>query len=842
MPPISQQGFGVWAIGSDERHRLSLANYVATSPAITPFGEGGFNHCFYGLARLYDGRASRICCKEGLAHSIALAEREVRLRDVTMKRARMVLLLTLITGLLEFAIGLAANVASSKLEDDPGQLALVVRHPFVTGLLLILLAAALGTVVWRYLDEGPTQTSADIVLELDRTVEVLAVKLRNQLLEAEALRLVDRPQPLPVRWNNAPSELSDSWSAIRRDAGDCRQIALEGSIAQIGEIYAKIPSGRLVLLGRGGCGKTVLASRFMLSLLPTQGELLAGKPLPVMFSLASWHPDVQHLRLWLESELTSAHPWLGQRTPGGGSLAEELVAHGRILPVLDGLDEMASRTRAAAVKGLSDTLRPGDRLLITSRLPEYSAAVNHAGPLSAAAVVVVEDLEVSDLSSYLAVPSASGTRQNPWASVLVELTNASPESSAAALREVLKTPLMVYMARTIYQTSGMDSRDLLSLGGATSIRAHLFARFISAAYDPGPGGVTWRDHRRVERTERYLRTLATHLVDVGALNLRWWQLSQILTARDRFRLGLMVAVAASGLLMLLVVPFGIETSLLDGPSLGLFLGCLVGITVGRPTVLGRSLSPSPIRIRRWRAPRPLQAQAGGRPATPQSVRIFAWRFGLLVGLTNAAVWALLQMDSNPDTVAMVFVSVAFSVTVPIALATWFAIRLAGTIEEPVELARVVSPPDLLRLDRSTARFEAILCGVSAAVIGAVLSPVIALLVAVVFQPQTLLGGHLHVDAVSLVDLVGTPMVETPAVVVFVLLFLLTAWGRFTLARLYLAVARKLPLHLMTFLADAHRLGILRQAGAVYQFRHIEIRNHLAGAKRGSGAPRATARL
>jgi hypothetical protein len=32
---------------------------------------------------------------------------------------------------------------------------------------------------------------------------------------------------------------------------------------------------------------------------------------------------------------------------------------------------------------------------------------------------------------------------------------------------------------------------------------------------------------------------------------------------------------------------------------------------------------------------------------------------------------------------------------------------------------------------------------------------------------------------------------------------------------------------MDFLADAHRRGILRQTGAVYQFRHIKLQHWLA---------------
>jgi hypothetical protein len=33
---------------------------------------------------------------------------------------------------------------------------------------------------------------------------------------------------------------------------------------------------------------------------------------------------------------------------------------------------------------------------------------------------------------------------------------------------------------------------------------------------------------------------------------------------------------------------------------------------------------------------------------------------------------------------------------------------------------------------------------------------------------------------------------------------------------------------MAFLEDAHRRGVLRQVGAVYQFRHAKLQQYLAG--------------
>lgn len=53
------------------------------------------------------------------------------------------------------------------------------------------------------------------------------------------------------------------------------------------------------------------------------------------------------------------------------------------------------------------------------------------------------------------------------------------------------------------------------------------------------------------------------------------------------------------------------------------------------------------------------------------------------------------------------------------------------------------------------------------------------------------------------------------------------WPQFALARFVLAVTGRLPWRLVHFLEDAHRRGVLRQVGAVYQFRHERLQSHLA---------------
>ena len=54
-----------------------------------------------------------------------------------------------------------------------------------------------------------------------------------------------------------------------------------------------------------------------------------------------------------------------------------------------------------------------------------------------------------------------------------------------------------------------------------------------------------------------------------------------------------------------------------------------------------------------------------------------------------------------------------------------------------------------------------------------------------------------------------------------------AFPTFLIARMWLAVRRELPWSLMPFLEDAHRRGVLRQQGTVFQFRHSTLQEHLA---------------
>ncbi|GHF13230.1 hypothetical protein GCM10017786_54040 [Amycolatopsis deserti] len=243
----------------------------------------------------------------------------------------------------------------------------------------------------------PPDSAVDRVLA--DTADELAQAVATRWRREEEQRQVQDPFPLPVRWQPAPDALIDHWANIHRapPGGDPGPLPLAGRLDEVVDVYRRIPSGRLVVLGRAGSGKTILTLRFVLDLLAGRGR---GDPVPVIFGLGSWDPAATDLRDWLTDQLLRDFPGLAAAGPGGPSLAATLVGAGRILPVLDGFDEIAHGLRRAALRALNATTLP---LLLTSRPDEYAEAVAATDVLTAAAAVELCDLTAADPGELLKI-------------------------------------------------------------------------------------------------------------------------------------------------------------------------------------------------------------------------------------------------------------------------------------------------------------------------------------------------------------------------------------------------------------------------------------------------------
>ncbi|GHH52597.1 transcriptional regulator with XRE-family HTH domain [Streptomyces candidus] len=656
---------------------------------------------------------------------------------------------------------------------------------------------------------------------LSEVTDHLADVLQGRWQREVEQRGAHNPFPLPVRWQPVPAELADHWDNVRRvPPGGCAgPLDLAGDLTEIADVYRRVPSGRLVVLGRAGSGKTILTLRFVLDYLATR---TSADPVPVVFSLGSWNPTAEPLREWLVDRLLRDHPDLVAAAPGGSTLAAALVDAGRILPVLDGFDELPGGLHRDALLALNATSLPA---LLTSRLPEFRRAVEASDVLAGAAGIAITDLTPADFSDYL----RRSSRTTHWEPVLDEL-RARPDSQAGKnLIEVLRTPLMVTLVRSTYNNTDYDPAALLDtqrFPTPNDLEDHLLGSFVPTVYRRHGAGAR-RPAWTQDRVQRWLGHLAGHLDRLGTPDLAWWQLGTSLSRTSRI-LGVVLASALVTTLCdwLVYLPqyvsvLGLVPGLRAGLLEGLLLGPLVGLGFGLVYAL------MTVHFRTTFEPARVQMRWDGPKTRAPVVRSVLTRFGtgclggLSMGLGHQVLAAfgralLHGTPSSLDTLLTTTLHHMLVYGLVFGLAAGMVFGLAAVLEAPVDLASATSPLAMLRTDRTTViRRVLVLAPVFALTItfGGVL--VVGLLQGPLGPLDWSLGYGWTAGALG--GMTGALSYT----------FAFTAWGQWLLfSRVWLPLTGRLPWALPAFLDDAYRRGVLRQVGAVYQFRHARLQDHL----------------
>jgi hypothetical protein len=594
----------------------------------------------------------------------------------------------------------------------------------------------------------------------------LAVAVQAQwAYESKALRIFS-PYALAVSWLAADSAVAASWDSLvtwaesplfegRRShlgfgydrTGQRRTPpphmwaagpdGLAGSGDDLPDVLNRAPTGRLVVLGEPGAGKTVLMIRLVLQLLEP-GRRQAGGPVPVLFSLASWNP-ASDLFDWLATQLAQDYPFLAVPISGmrrDFTLASWLLLEDRILPVLDGLDEIPDVARARAVHEMTWTItRP---VVVTCRTQEYLAIARTAGiPLPWAAVQLLP-VTADVVADYLRDSVLDEGQPSPWDEVIARLRISGP------LNQALSTPLMVGLARDIYSLNrGPDPSELLELPSSESVQLRLLDAFTPAAFRRRRA-IAWPSS---VRAERWLTYLAAYLQAQETTDLAWWELRRAVPS--------FVAQLAGGF----VAGLGVQAE--------------------------DEVQPRAIRIH----------------GLPGSIRGLSSRqLGIAVALGLGA-GTIGELTSG-------LIGLASGVTA--GLITGIAFSLPRIIGRPADPTG--SPVTSIRRDR--------LVALAAGLAGAALGGLLGVLATKLMQ-QTIVGFAAGAALGLATGVTGT------------------AWGRFQAARAWLALRGHLPWRLIRFLAHAHAIGVLRQNGSVYQFRHALLQEHLARqAHPATGSPQA----
>ena len=625
--------------------------------------------------------------------------------------------------------------------------------------------AVLGVLfsLWERIDGSTAVSGAglvDIETELAGLVLAQAQVVRSRLIGA--------------------GEVGDQAANIKfiKYIGRFREVggAREGNLATVLEYYKSLSPARLVVLGDPGAGKTVLALELQIRLLEYRRHDPAS-PIPVLISATAYDTRLSWPE-WLAEHLA-------QRFSIRVQLVTRLIRDNRILPIVDGIDEMdqsGEQKRAGTLVGaLNASMRGLERapLVVTCRSGEYKAIVREIDRAAHIQLIPLIGYEAAD---YLQEQFRNQDEQNRWYPVLTNM-RIHPSGPLAAQ---LATPWRLTLALSTFREVG-DPADLLPTHIPAGVSVDEYQKHVDNLLLGGyvPAAVHLHDpagRYTVQQVQRWLTGVADGLA-WQAQNYRsasdirldqWWQPA----SRQLSRFIHCVLAAIPGLAWIIAGSFTNDAALVGGAVLLLVVPIAGTGTVARVRLRVRRVTKL-IADRRY-----LTAAA------------FVSAFGIAVGIgvryPTYPVWCL--------------------------CCVWTGLAIGLLIKAGNNAFQAAGPLNIIQADGRAGIIAASTVGLFSAALYVLVSPRAAWV-------SPLVTAGLCVSIVLVFVLAGGP-----AVGIHGLGITASTWTRYHIAVVIAAFRGKSPLRFGAFLDWAQQAGLLRVSGVAYQFRHRQLQDWLTSGR------------
>lgn len=770
-----------------------------------------------------------------------------------------------LVGLTLFVLALVgAAVLALLLTGGNEQLVAVVVS--VATAILAPLISAVAVALWRRRHwEGPDPAAALMLAGDD-----LARAVEEQWEPALRDRRLTRPIPVRWVWSTRPvsGRVEEAVGGLDGPAhgrfaplpgieATTVDAVRTGGLADLFTIYAGLESGRVVVLGEPGAGKSAAAILAVLEALRHRrhvedAQVRATIPVPVLLTPQTWDPERELLHQWLAGRIATDFRFL-RASAYGPDVATRLLREHRVAVFLDGFDELAPEARTLALEALDD--QADLRLVLFTRSEEYAEAVRVAHLHGAAA------LELRPVPATVAADYLAGWQLAELPPAWRRLVDRLQQAPDSPLARALASPLTVTLVRDTFPNPA-DLEELLvpdRFGTRTEVEDLLLDRVLPAAYRRRPGRPPGRYDAGQAR--RWLGALATAMSRDGTRELAWWRLHRWVPASVRaittMLAGGLVAGAAAAVVAAFTEEFGERDTVGVGPAavVGLLLGLAIGLAVEhRDSPAGGLAGRAGARFN------PGIGFVSGLAvglATALTVGPAVGVAGLGVALVAAVVAGagaglasqagLTRADSALPRQSGVAGTLRAGLTrgLPVGLATGIPIGLATGVPvgigygTPAGLVTglvigvtfilafglvdsfgaasldVAAPLDPMAAWRQDRRRGLVVGGVFGLSMGVAAGVTDGMAMAR-HDPLPVAVG------VGLVTGVTIGVVATVAAALTV-----SSTWRTTLSFLQLRLRGDGPVRGMQFLEDAHERGVLRVVGSVYQFRHARLQDRLS---------------
>jgi hypothetical protein len=582
-------------------------------------------------------------------------------------------------------------------------------------------------------------------------------------------------------------------------------------LSQVADRYLAMnggkPGGRVIFVGDAASGKTVLTLFMQLGLLDHRAA--NGGPVPFILQLSSWNPEEDSFRDWAAGRLRETAPELGGLVRIGDETltkAARLIEQHKVILILDAMDEMPKGFMRKAFGLINEKCGSDWPLVVTCRTKDYLESLDsrvgggrgESHELTDAIVIELQSTDVGAVNEYLLASSPRSDLRLAWQPVLEHLKT----DPKGPLAQALKSPLAVWVAARTYRDAPEPLAERLRtepFRSSEEVEEHLLGGLVPAVFSQAAATTNLRFRWKAAEAEKWLRFLASWVKDredaelqaaaagkgtaESGRDIAWWQLVGAPEARRFCRIGA-----------------GVIGGLATGAAVGLGWGCVFWSLLGhRDTVLsslaiGLFCTVAMGRECAVKSPPPASKSFALPPGRDLGAPV-------VVGLTIMAVSIVGAFIMTESATAILWALViAAPVTVSYAFATPF-----------VDISKVSSPRALYRSDLTQ---SAMYCAAYSVSIGLFTGVRRGWMVGVAMGVASGLSGGFNYGLFYRLAFKE----NIPGMV---------AWLRFRLAHFRLACAGVLPWRLFAFLEDAHRLGVLRQSGATYQFSHSKVRDRLA---------------